>query len=165
MVVSVGLVYMRPRRLAGFSVASADGQSVARCWSLMLDWIVRKGLIQEIELGYGFFRDEPERAFTACIELPEVLTIAEVKELDRVMGPGGAFYRQRLTSDVGDISGAINAFRDDLDTTANMKIDVERPLVSVLIGLKDVQAGAPVRCNLLVPVCKAEQRQSDTQAA
>lgn len=159
---------MRPRRLAGFSVTAADGQSVARCWRLMLDWIVRKGVLRDVELGYGLFEVDTAtnaKSYTACIECPDILTVAEIKELDNVAGPAGAFLRRRLTCEIEEIADALKDMRADLTKSEHVVIDRDRPFVSVLIGLKDLHAGRPIRSNLLAPVRSSEFANADNRAA
>ncbi len=164
--VSEGLVYMRPLRLGGICVPTAGRDDVLHAWTRLNEWILRKSLVREIEIGYGLVgSDQDGFHYTACIELPDAVTRSEAEELSRASLQGGAYMRCRFQGPVGEICGKLAEMRDRMCSYEHMCRDEERPLVSVFLDVKNVNSGRDVRSNLLVPVCGAELSKSPLKAA
>jgi len=164
--VSEGLVYMRPLRLAGVSVESVGTDEVLHAWSRLNEWIIRKSLGREVEIGYGLVGvGESGFAYTACIELPDCVTKPEADELSRASLQGGAYIRSRFKGPVSEVGGKLEDMRERLNHAEHTRLDVERPLVSVFLDVRMVKPGCDVRSNLLVPVCGNESSKSPRKAA
>ena len=163
---SENLEYMRPLRLAGICVPTGAKEDVLHAWKRLNEWILRKSLIREIEIGYGLVRvDKDGFDYTACIELPAAVTRSEAEELSRASLQGGAYMRCRYQGPVSEICRELEAMREKMGGNEHMHLDAKRPLVSVLLDLKGVNSGLDVRSNLLVPVCGSELSKSSPKAA
>lgn len=163
---SAGFVYMRPLRLAGVSSSGVGEDAILNCWALLNEWITRKSLAREIEIGYGLInRSEGKTVYTACVELPEIVTPAEADELARASLQGGAYLRSRFQGTVDGIDGQFEDMRADLGNSGHVRFDSERPLVTVFLDVKGIKSGQEVRSNLLIPVRGGELAESPSRAA
>lgn len=159
-------------RLAGVQVDGLLDEAAGDAWWGLSDWIVRKSLSRDVEIGYGLITlgdnnslaDDRVR-YQAAIKLPPIVTPTEANELCRAHLPGGAYLRRRFSGPASAISEELCSFLDGVDTDRNLRIDNERPLVTVLLDVKSIQKGDEVRSNLLIPVLSAEMRAAPDQAA
>ncbi|MBU1210232.1 MAG: GyrI-like domain-containing protein [Alphaproteobacteria bacterium] len=157
---------MRPLRLAGVSVASAGTDDVLHAWSRLNEWIIRKSLGREVEIGYGLVGvGGSGPAYTACIELPDCVSSVEADELARASLEGGAYIRIRFQGPVSDVGQKLEDMRGQLNLAEHTRLDAGRPLVSVFLDVRMVKTGCDVRSNLLVPVCGNEVSKSPRKAA
>ncbi|MCH9809174.1 MAG: hypothetical protein K0U74_15725 [Alphaproteobacteria bacterium] len=170
--VSAGLVYLRPVQIAGFQVQGRLDEAAKEAWSGVSDWIVRKSLTREVEIGYGLIGQcadasllEDEFKYRAGIKLPTIVTPAEANELHRSKLPGGAYYRRRFSGPVSAITAEFDAFLAEIKDDRNLCVDAERPLVTVVLDLDQVENGQDVRSNLLVPVLSVQASNSPRRAA
>ena len=163
---SEGLVYMRPLRLAGVCVQSVGTDDVLHAWSRLNDWIIRKSLTREVEIGYGLIGvGERGQGYAACIELPDSVRSHEADELSRASLQGGAYVRSRFQGPVSEVVARLEDMRVRLECAEHTRLDSGRPLVSVILDVKIVKSGRDVRSNLLVPVCGNELSNFPRKAA
>ncbi len=168
----MGLVYLRPVRLAGVQVDGPLNEAAGDAWWGLSEWIVRKSLSREVEIGYGLITLGDNNSLAGCrvryqaaIKLPPIVTPTEANELCRAQLPGGAYLRRRFSGPASSINEELSSFLDGVDTDRNLRIDSERPLVTVLLDVKTIRKGDDIRSNLLIPVLGAEMRASSDQAA
>ena len=159
---ALGLVYLRPLRLAGIDALSASEEEIQKSWELLNRWITRKSLSRDIEIGYGLLQHSAlldgtsGSSYEACIEVPKSLTTGEAGELKRSSLPGGAYFRRRCSGPVASMLGELQTMRSELDRGGNVKIDLGRPIVTVLLDIKQLRSGDGLRSNLLIPACSSK---------
>ena len=168
---SLGLVYLRPLRLAGIDALSASEEEIQKSWELLNRWITRKSLSRDIEIGYGLLQHSALQdgtsgsSYEACIEVPKSVTTGEVGELKRSSLPGGAYFRRRYSGPVASMLGELQTMRSELDRRGNVKIDLGRPIVTVLLDIKQLRSGDGLRSNLLIPARSSEMSCVSNQVA
>ena len=163
---SVGMVYMRPLRLAGVSVAEASNKDICNVWSALHEWVTRKGFAHEVEVGYGLFLSNDEGTeYIAGIELPATATAAEANELTRAGLQGGAYLRRRFQGPFNAIPTEFEKMKQELSSEENICYDADRPLVTVLLDIKQLCQQPEIRSNLLIPVRGAQMTGRTTAAA
>lgn len=163
---SVGMVYMRPLRLAGVTVAGASEEQIRKSWSVLNEWILRKGFSHEVEVGYGLFvSTDAGSEYIAGIELPPTATPAEANELKRASLQGGAYFRRRFQGLLSAIPNEFDAMQQELSRQDNICYDSERPLVTVFLDMKQMAQGSEIRSNLLIPVRGAQMTGRPSAAA
>ena len=110
---SLGLVYLRPLRLAGIDALSASEEEIQKSWELLNRWITRKSLSRDIEIGYGLLQHSALQdgtsgsSYEACIEVPKSVTTGEAGELKRSSLPGGAYFRRGCSGPVASMLGEL----------------------------------------------------------
>lgn len=157
---------MRPLRLIGVRVPSTEQDDILLAWARLNEWITRKSLAREIEIGYGLVGVGGDlRGYAATIEMPEAVTRAEADELASASLQGGAYLRSRFEGHVDEISGKLEGLRMDLNMHSNVRFDEERPLVCVFFDLSRFKSGTHVKSNLLIPVCRCEMPELEGHAA
>ncbi|MFA9473253.1 MAG: GyrI-like domain-containing protein [Filomicrobium sp.] len=168
---SLGLVYLRPLRLAGIDALSASEEEIQKSWELLNRWITRKSLSRDIEIGYGLLQHSALQdgtsgsSYEACIEVPKSVTTGEAGELKRSSLPGGAYFRRRCSGPVASMLGELQTMRSELDRRGNVKIDLGRPIVTVLLDIKQLRSGDGLRSNLLIPARSSEMSCVSNQVA
>lgn len=163
---SEGLVYMRPLRLIGVHVPTSGTLHVLHAWRRLNEWILRKSLSHEVEVGYGLFGvGEEGCGYCAAIEQPEAVTRAEANELARMNLAGGAYKRGRFMGPVDEIEAQLEAMAATLGSAQNMRVDDDRPVVSIFLDIKTVKADRDVRSNLLIPARSTELSRSPRKVA
>lgn len=157
---------MRPLRLGGIRVPTDGKDDVLHAWKRLNEWVLRKSLVREIEIGYGLIGlSEDDFDYAACIELPRAVTRSEVKELSNASLQGGAYLRTRFQGPLGEVRQMLEAMREKSIVSEHMQFDEGRPLVSVFLDLKSLRSGQDVRSNLLVPVRSVELSKRPQKAA
>lgn len=163
---SVGMVYMRPLRLAGISAVGEPHEQAEKSWTALNDWIVRKGFAREIEIGYGLFQQSPDGPqYFACIELPVTATKSETAELRQVNLDGGAHFRRRYNGPFSEIPSEFNSMQRELSTDNKLCQDQSRPLLTIFLELKKFQLTGDIRSNMLIPVGVVDIPGSSPRAA
>jgi len=163
--VSEGLVYMRPRSLLGVQARSSHDDDVLHAWSRLNEWVLRKSLAHEVEIGYGLVGNGDGVRYCASIEQPESVTSAEADEPARASLQGGAYLRSRFIGPVEEIPNQLSSMLQSLGAVGNMRLDRDRPMVNVFLDIRNLKAGRDVRSNLLIPVCGTELAKSPSKAA
>ncbi len=169
---SVGLVYLRPVRIAGVRVEGPCDEVVERAWNGLNDWILRKSLSDDVDVGYGLIQQNSDGSLTskdlcyeAGIKLPDIVTPGEANELHRTRLQGGAYYRSRFSGPVSNLHTEFDGMLARLKEDRNLRIDIDRPLVTVLVDLNEFSSEGEVRSNLLVPVLVGDMSRGSRQAA
>jgi hypothetical protein len=144
---------MRPLRLSGVSAPGHSEETIDRCWGWLNAWVARKSLGREIEIGYGLINHHQDgTSYTACVELPISVMPVEADELAKASLAGGAYFRKRFLGPVEAIGAEFDIMRGELDGAAHVRLDTDRPLVTVFLDVKNIKSGPDVRSNLLIPV-------------
>lgn len=92
---SLGVVYPRPLRLVGISGPSASDAAICESWDVLNDWIRRKSLSTEVEIGYVLLQHsalgdgDGVPSYEACIEMSLSVTPSETRKLKRIRLQGG----------------------------------------------------------------------------
>ena len=166
---SVGLVYLRPLRLVGINSPRASGVSIRKSWDILNDWITRKSLGSEVEIGYGLLQhsalEDGGACFEACIELPSSVTKSETNELKRLRLQGGAYFRRRHNGPVSSMLSELRSMHAELGDGGHVKIDLGRPIVTVILDVRQLRYGDEVRSNLLIPARGCDKFQNSRRAA
>ena len=133
----MGLVYLRPLRLVGINSPRASGVSIRKSWDILNDWITRKSLGSEVEIGYGLLQhsalEDGAACFYACIELPTSVTKSETNEQKRLRHQGGAYYPLRHNVPVSSMLSELRIMHAELGDGWPVKIDLCRPIVTVIL--------------------------------
>ncbi len=157
---------MRPLRLAGVSVAEASGEDICNVWTALHEWVTRKGFAHEVEVGYGLFLSTDEGTeYIAGIELPPTATAGEANELTRAGLQGGAYFRRRFQGPFSDIASEFEKMQEELSHEENICYDTDRPLVTILLDIKQLCQQPEIRSNLLIPVRGAQMTGRPSVAA
>jgi hypothetical protein len=155
--VSVGLVYLRPLRLVGITAPRVSDVAICESWNVLNDWITRKSLSSEIEIGYGLLQHsalgegDGVPSYEACIETPMSVTPSETSELKQFRLQGGAYFRRRYQGPVASMLTELRTMRTELGNSGHVKIDLGRPIVTVILDVRKLRFGDEVRSNLLIP--------------
>lgn len=167
----MGLVYLRPLRLVGINSPRASGASMRESWHKLNEWITRKSLGSEVEIGYGLLQHAAMEdgaggaSFEACIEQPSSVTKSETNELKRLRLQGGAYFRRRHYGPVSSLLSELRNMHAELDHRGHVKIDLGRPIVTVILGVRQLRYGDEVRSNLLIPARSCDKFQNSRHAA
>lgn len=168
---SVGLVYLRPLRLVGINSPRGSGVSIRKSWDILNDWITRKSLGSEVELGYGLLQHSALEdgagvaSFEACIELPSSVSKSETNELKHLRLQGGAYFRRRHNGPVSSMLSELRNMHAELGHGGHVKIDLSRPMVTVILGVRQLRYGDEIRSNLLIPARGCDKFQNSRHAA
>ena len=168
---SLGLVYLRPLHLVGINAPAASDVAICQSWDVLNDWITRKSLSREVEIGYGLLQHsalgegDGAASYEACIETPQSVTPSETSELKRVRLQGGAYFRRRYQGPVASMLTELRAMRAELGDSGHVKIDLGRPIVTVILDVRRLRFEEEVRSNLLIPARGCDAFSSSRRAA
>lgn len=144
---------------------------MTEAWEAVNAFILRKGLSREVDIGYGIVSGglsadrDADVTYHAAIEMPVGIAPVDADELSRAKLAGGAFYRRRFHGELADIADEFSSMIKVLGEEPHVRVDAERPLVTVMLKIADLRRPVLVRSNLLVPACGTESRRSASAAA
>lgn len=157
-VVKPSVVYLRPRAVTFVRMFGPYEQSSGAAWDELLAWLARRGLRDDVTVGYGLVHDDPrstepeKRRYDACVEL-SMSALAEVGgEMRAQYLPGGAFVRSRVSGGYEKISDVLSSMRDEWLPLLGLRIDRRRPVIAVYLSDPRFVPANECKADICLPV-------------
>jgi len=172
----IGVVYMKPRKVAYVRRTGPYSASSAAAWQDLTNWIEEAGIRPLISCGYGLSHDAPGKVahgscrYDACVEIPDGFSHLSTFGLAHQTLPGGAFARLRHVGRYDQLRPSILSVRDAwLPSQPHLCLDTRRPLMVVYMDDPVRRERDALRCDVCVPVRTyhdaSVSSRADTQAA
>lgn len=154
---TVGLVYLRPKRITCAYVPGNGTAAARRAWERMQAWLERCAIAGLVTSRYGL-EYGPDRisflsdCYIACVEISSIREIPQMDDCQLNQLPGGAFARQRFVGSCSEIVETLAAIQSELAASHHYSTDLSRPCITVFLDRPDFNEPTTVKTDLLVPV-------------
>jgi AraC family transcriptional regulator len=155
----IGLVYLRPRRVAFVRAYGPYSNASQQAWDVLLAWLDRQNLKSHLSCGFGLAYDNPRRTtddgcrYDACVELPDHYAELMSDGLAFQMLPGGAFARARHVGPHDTVKDSVTRIRDTwLPDQPHLVVDRTRPFLFCYLDDPRSCAHDDLRSDVCLPV-------------